>query len=340
MNIAIGLVAAMLIGTGLVLQQQAAEQAPKAYFLRLALIGELLRQRRWLAGVAIMAAGQLLSAWTIGHLDLTVAEPLLAMELIFALILAVPLTGERLNRSELLGAVLLCAGVAALSISRSVNTQGLRFGSAAYWPAAAAIGALALVLVRAGWRRTGQQRATLTGIASGCVLGIADALTRQTVGMVSGHSLLVVFSSWSAYCLLATSLVGLWLMESSFNAAPLHASLPGITAAEPLTGILLGVIIFGDVVRITPGLIALQAVGMVALVSGVILVARAPVLSSLRPKIPPLPGLPPRTGNQVFRRKAGPAPRAAAIPRGSAPAPRNPPLPRNPAPVPPDLDEL
>ena len=139
MNIAIGIAAAMLVGVGLVLQQHAAEQAPKAYFLRLRLILELLHQRRWLAGIAIMVAGQVLSVWTIGHLSLSLAEPLLATELIFALILAVPLSGVRLRKSELLGAVLLSAGVAALSVSRSINTEGLRFGSAAYWQAAAAM---------------------------------------------------------------------------------------------------------------------------------------------------------------------------------------------------------
>ena len=100
MNVAVGLIAAMFVGVGLVLQQHAAEQAPKAYFLRLRLIAELLRQRRWLAGIAIMVAGQVLSAWTIGHLSLSLAEPLLATELIFALILAVPLSGERLQKSE------------------------------------------------------------------------------------------------------------------------------------------------------------------------------------------------------------------------------------------------
>ena len=283
MNVAIGLIAAMFVGVGLVLQQHAAEQAPKAYFLRLRLIAELLRQRRWLAGIAIMVAGQVLSAWTIGHLSLSLAEPLLATELIFALVLAVPLSGERLQKSEMLGAVLLSAGVAALSVSRSINTQSLRFGSAVYWPAAAAIGAVALMLVRAGWRRQGEQRALLTGTASGLIFGISDALTRQTVQIISHHSILAVLTSWPAYCLVATSLVALWLMESSFNAAPLRASLPAITAAEPVAGILLGVVVFGDVIHVSPGLIALQAVGLVALVTGVILVARAPALSSLRP---------------------------------------------------------
>jgi len=229
-------------------------------------------------------AGQILSAWTIGHLSLSLAEPLLATELIFALIVAVPLSGERLQKSEMFGAVLLSAGVAALSVSRSINTQGLRFGSAAYWPAAAAIGAVALCLIRAGWRREAQQRALLTGTASGLIFGISDALTRQTVEIISRHSLIAVLTSWPAYCLVATSLVALWLMQGSFNAAPLHASLPAITAAEPVAGILLGVVVFGDVIHISPGLIALQAAGLVALVTGVILVARAPALSSLRPK--------------------------------------------------------
>ena len=285
-NIAIALMAAVLVGVGLVLQQNAAEQAPKAYFLRLALIAELLRQRRWLAGIAIMLVGQGLSAWTIGHVDLSLAEPLLATDLIFALIVAVPLTGERLRKSELLGAILLSGGVAALSVSRSVSSQGVHFGSAQYWWAAAVIGGIALWLVRAGWRRTGQLRAALTGTASGLIFGIADALTRRTVEIISSHSFSAALTSWPPYCLVAASLIGLWLMESSFNSAPLHASLPAITAAEPVAGILLGVVVFGDVVHISPGILALQAAGIVALVAGVILVARAPALSSLRLKRP------------------------------------------------------
>jgi drug/metabolite transporter (DMT)-like permease len=286
MIIALALGAALLVGVGLVLQQHAAEQAPKAYFLHARLIGELLHKRRWLAGLAIMAAGEVLSAWVLGNLDLSVAEPLLATALLFALVVAVPLTGERLRKSEILGAVLLAAGVAALSVSRSVNSQGTHFGSAAYWPSAAAIGALALVLLRAGWRRHGQQRATLTGLASGLVFGISDALTRSTLQIVSAHGVLAALTSWPVYCLAVASLVAVWLMESAFNAAPLHASLPAITAAEPVVGILLGVLVFGDVIRISPAMIALQAAGILALVGGVILVARAPVLSGLRPSLP------------------------------------------------------
>src|SRR6185312_17036621 len=116
MIIALALGAALLIGVGLVLQQHAAEQAPKAYFLHLRLIRELMRKRRWLAGIGIMAAGEIAWAWVLGNLDLSVAEPLLATSLLFALLVAIPLTGMRPHISEVLGAVLLSCGVAALSV--------------------------------------------------------------------------------------------------------------------------------------------------------------------------------------------------------------------------------
>src|SRR5262249_38052151 len=73
----------------------------------------------------------------------------------------------------------------------------------------------------------------------------------------------------------------LWLVQSAFSAGPLHASLPAITAAEPLAGITLGVLVFGDVVHITPWLLALQAAGLATMFAGTVLVARAPMFVRL-----------------------------------------------------------
>ena len=281
MNIAITLIAAMLAGTGFVLQQHAAEQAPQSYFLRLRLITTLLHRPRWLAGVAVMAAGQVLSAWAVGHVALSLAEPLLTSSLIFALALAVPLSGQRLQAAEVVGAVLLSAGVAALSVARSAGPPAESFGSFAAWPAAAGIAAVAAGFLVAGLRRGGQQRATLTGTAAGLVFGISDALTRRAVELLDNHSVFALLTAWPAYSLAAASLAGFWLMESAFSAAPLHTSLPAITAAEPVAGMLLGVVVFGDVIHVSPGMLALQGAGLAAMVLGVILVARAPVLSGL-----------------------------------------------------------
>jgi drug/metabolite transporter (DMT)-like permease len=281
--IAITLVAAMLLGVGWVLQQYAAEQAPSAYFLRLRLIVDLLHRPRWLLGLGVMISGQLLSAWSVGHLDLTLYEPLLASSLIFALALAVPLSHQRLKAAEMVGAVILAGGVAALSLSRSPGTPSASFGSFSDWPAAAGIAVVAYCFIHAGHLRCGQARATLTGIGTGLVMGISDALTRRSVQILDAHSFTGLLTSWPPYCLLAAALIGMWLMQNSFNAAPLHASLPGITAAEPVAGILLGVVVFGDRINISPAMLALQAAGIAALVVGVVMVARSPRLGQLRP---------------------------------------------------------
>src|SRR2546423_6102810 len=85
------LFAALLIGPGFVLQQNAASREPASRFLSLRLMADLVRAPRWLVGILAMVGGQVLAAWSIGHLTLSVVEPLLTTNLIWALLLAVPL---------------------------------------------------------------------------------------------------------------------------------------------------------------------------------------------------------------------------------------------------------
>jgi hypothetical protein len=70
-NVAVTLIAAVLLGAGFVLQQHAVQRAPNGSFLRLALIADLLRRRRWLVGLAVIA-GELASPWSVSHLTLSV----------------------------------------------------------------------------------------------------------------------------------------------------------------------------------------------------------------------------------------------------------------------------
>ena len=280
----IGAIAAVLLGAGFVLQQDAAQRVPQSDFLRARLVADLLRQRRWLAGLGFMIAGMLLSAWVIGHLVLALSEPLLATNLLVALVIAGRVSGQKPQAQELVGAVILLAGVSALSVARSVTSVQDSVGSPAYWPyAGAAIAAAAACFAIVGRRRHGDLRGLLTGTAAGLVLGIQDAITRVTVAdLDTVHDVTRLLTSWPAYSLVAVGVIALWLMQSAFSSAPLHASLPGVTAAEPVSGIVLGVVAFRENVPASPLLIALQVAGLIMLVVGVILVARAPALSGLQ----------------------------------------------------------
>lgn len=283
MNYLLGVLAAALLGTGFVLQQAVAEQTPAGDFMRARLLLDLLHHRRWLAGVATQVAGQLLSAWVIGHVVLSVAEPLLTANLLFALTLAWPLAGQRLTKTEAAGTVLLVSGVAALSLARTVHSASVTLGTRANWPIA--VGGVALVaaaFAAAGRRQRGTTRATLTGVSAGLAFGLQDALTRRTVQSLTGGHLLALLTNWPGYALAGVGLIAMWLMESAFNAGPLPASLPAITAGEPLTGIVLGIVVFGDRLHTAPGLIALQVAGFAALVIGVVMMTRGPALAAVR----------------------------------------------------------
>jgi hypothetical protein len=135
--------------------------------------------------------------------------------------------------------------------------------------------------VLTGLRTRGPARASLTGLAAGLVFGIQDALTRQTLEILQGHPLTVLFTNWPPYCLLAAGIVGLWLMQNAFSAGPLHASLPTMAAGEPVAGIALGIVVFGDRIQVTPGMLAIEAGGIAALIIGVVLVARSSAFSGL-----------------------------------------------------------
>ena len=151
----------------------------------------------------------------------------------------------------------------------------------------------------------------LTGTAAGLVFGIQDALTRQTLQILGSNGVAAMFTTWAPYALVGAGAIGIWLMQSAFNAGPLQQSLPAIAAGEPLVGLLLGVLVFGDRIQISSGELAMQAGGIVALVVGVILVGRAPALSQLRawtppalthitdslPSLPTLPNLPALPGH-------------------------------------------
>jgi drug/metabolite transporter (DMT)-like permease len=290
------LLAALLIGTGFVLQQNMAQRESDARFLSLRLIIDLFHKPRWLLGIGAMVAGQILAAWSIGNLPLAFVEPLLTTNLVFALVLAVPIAKAQLRFWEITGALVLCSGVALLSVSRSAKPIGLSFGSFSHWPAAGAIAFIALVCIQAGRQQPGRGRAMLTGAAAGLVFGIQDALTRQTLQALHNGGFGGLLSTWAPYALVGAGATGIWLMQSAFSAGPLNVSLPAISAGEPVVGILLGVVVFGDRIQDTPGELAIYAGGLAALVIGVIMVGRSPALSHLRAwteeNIQALPSLP------------------------------------------------
>jgi drug/metabolite transporter (DMT)-like permease len=81
----------------------------------------------------------------------------------------------------------------------------------------------------------------------------------------------------------AVVLVAGLLVQSAFEAGPLRLSLPALSAAEPVSGIVCGIGFLDDRLNVSPGALAWQAAGLAAVVTGVFLLGRHPAMPSGRP---------------------------------------------------------
>src|SRR6202020_716054 len=75
------------------------------------------------------------------------------------------------------------------------------------------------------------------------------------------------------------------LRKNAFSSGPLHSSLPPIAAGEPVAGIALGIVVFGDRIQVSAGQLAIEAGGSAALIVGVGMGAPPTAFGGLQQKV-------------------------------------------------------
>ncbi|POX38900.1 hypothetical protein C3486_20735 [Streptomyces sp. Ru73] len=273
-----GVLAACLLGLGFVLQQHAARSAPLSDMLSFRLLLDLVKVPLWLSGIGCMVAGQIFSVLALSQGDLSRVEPLLATNLLFAMVLARWLSGERLGLSGWAGVLLLSGGVAAFIIAGSPHSGPDDTGSLRHWLVFGGVLAVAVLLVLTARHVRLVKEPPLLAAAAGVLYGLQDALTRVSSSLAEEHGIGRMLMSWEPYVIVVLAVTGLMLVQSAFEAGPLRMSLPALTAAEPLAGIACGIGFLGDRIRVTPAALAGEFAGLAAVVAGVFLLGRHPAM--------------------------------------------------------------
>ncbi|WP_073949021.1 DMT family transporter [Streptomyces kebangsaanensis] len=286
--------AACCLGFGFVLQQNAAQQAPLSDFLSPRLLLDLVRVPRWLGGLGLMVVGMILGAFALGRGEISLVEPLLATNLLFALALSRRQTKQPLGGQGWAGLVLLAGGVTAFIVAGrphggSVVTDPLR-----HWLIIGVMVGAALALTTCAKRSRLSWGPVLLAVAAGLLYGVQDALTRVSGQRFSAGGWTELFTGWQPYGLLVIGATGLVLVQSAFETAPLRMSLPALTAAEPLAGIACGVGFLGDRLRTDTGALAWEASGLAAIVTGIVLLGLHPAMPHGRTAPAPRRDLQPR----------------------------------------------
>jgi drug/metabolite transporter (DMT)-like permease len=273
-----GIGAGLLLGVGFVLQQHVAATAPAEERLRLRILTDLARRPVWLGGIAAMAGGQILGAAALTQGDLTLVEALMATNVLFALPLASAWWRRRLGPKEWSGAVLVVAGLAVFVLAAHPGPVRASHIPWISWViASATIAAVAAGTATAGKQMSPAREALAWGIGAGAIFGLQDALTQQVLQL---HFAVSALETWPVWALLAASVVGLVMAQSAYQAAPLAASLPAMSTVEPITGICLGAGLFAQGLRLGPLPLVFELVGIAAMMGGVILLARSPVVTA------------------------------------------------------------
>ncbi|MBX4177321.1 MULTISPECIES: DMT family transporter [Streptomyces] len=270
--------AACCLGFGFVLQQNAAQRAPLGDFLSPRLLLDLVRVPRWLAGMGLMVAGMALGAVALGGGELTLVEPLLATNLLFALALSRAQTGRPLGRQGWGGLVLLAGGVTAFIVAGEPRGGSAVTDPVRHWLLIGVMLGLAVLLTACAGRVRLTWGPTLLALAAGLVYGVQDALTRISGRRFSAGGPAELLTGWQPYAVVVLGVTGLILVQSAFETAPLRRSLPALTAAQPLAGIACGVGFLGDRLRTGPAALAWEAGGLVAVVAGIVLLGLHPAM--------------------------------------------------------------
>ncbi|MEU1214217.1 DMT family transporter [Streptomyces sp. NPDC005791] len=270
--------AACCLGFGFVLQQDAARRAPLSDFLSPRLLLDLMRVPSWLAGLGLMVCGMALGALALGQGEVSVVEPLLATNLLFAMALSRHRTGQQLGKQGWGGLCLLAGGVAAFLLAGEPRGGEAVSAPLRHWLVIGVVAGLAVILTGCARHPRTPGTPVLLGLAAGLLYGLQDALTRLSGERLADDGWTALMTTWQPYAVLVLGVTGLLLVQSAFEAGPLRMSLPALTAAQPLAGIVCGIGFLGDQVRTDTGALAWQAVGLAAIVAGIVLLGLHPAM--------------------------------------------------------------
>jgi hypothetical protein len=138
--------------------------------------------------------------------------------------------------------------------------------------------------VALGLRTSGLARSLSFALAAGLVYGATAAVAKVTIAQFHSGFVATVLH-WSVWALVVLGPLGFLLNQNAFREGKLASpALAVITVVDPLVGIAIGLLWLDERIATTPGAIAGEVLGLVAMAGGVWLVAhRAPQVAAAEP---------------------------------------------------------
>ncbi len=261
-----------------VLQRMGVETAPESSALRASLIGHAVKQRIWLIGFGFSLVQFGFVATALKHGQLSTVQPVLTTELLFLLLILAVWFRYRLGAREWLGAALVVAGLGGFFLAARPHGGQLLPSDSQWVVATLAVAAAVACGIMAGLRGPRWWRAAALGAATAVTASYTSALTKAITGYLD-HGWSAVFSHFEPYMLAVVGVGTVFLLQSALHAGPITASRTTLVTFNPLVSIVLGISLFGDVLRGGVTWIGLEVLALAVLVAGVVVLTRSPLVA-------------------------------------------------------------
>jgi drug/metabolite transporter (DMT)-like permease len=264
-----------------VFQRKGIETAPASSTLRLSLITYALRRGIWLAGFALMIVSFLLQALALHLGRLSEVQPILTTELVFLVAVLAAWFGFTITRREWLGALALTGGLAGF-LAFADPVDGTLSPPLWEWVVAggACTGAIAVAVLLA-LRGPRWWRAAMFGTAASISFAFTAACTKVVSGFAAADWAML-YRHWQTYALACFGALAVFMAQNAIHAGPIVASQSTVVLVDPVASILIGVGLFGDNLRTSGAWGPLEALSLLVMAAGAVLLAHSPLVAGLK----------------------------------------------------------
>ena len=203
--------------------------------------------------------------------QMSVVQPLLVTELVFALVLRRLWIRQQIRDITWWAAAVTC-GALALFVAVSEPTGGHAQPTSSAWiGATVATGGAAAILAFVGRRGSPVRRAAALGSATAILWALVATFIKAMTDTLTQFGPVGMFTHWPVYALIVVSILAELLDQTALHVGPLSISQPCIVLVDPMVSIVLSVWVFAEVftenaLRLTVGFVSFAVMCVAATV--------------------------------------------------------------------------
>ncbi|MGO8862102.1 MAG: DMT family transporter [Acidimicrobiales bacterium] len=200
----------------------------------------------WLLGWVALAGSFVFQAVALHNGAISVVQPLLVTELVFALVLRWLWLHQSIRPVTWWAAALTCVSL-TLFLAMAEPSSGTALPTSGAWVSAtAAVVGTATLLALLGRSGSPGRRAALLGASASMLWALVATFIKAMTDTLTQFGVLGMFAHWSVYALAVAGLAAELLDQTALHVGPLSISQPFIVIVDPIVSIVLSVWIFGE----------------------------------------------------------------------------------------------